>query len=171
MNSMTQTSLRILLVAVLAVCPNLAATRVAAAEAAGTPGVFAKVGELQGTVLDSNLNPVSGTSMKVLDAEGNVVASAVTDETGAFSLPELEPGQYQLQIGEDVQLALNVSDLGTTSQLRVVLPDDALIGAAAAEGAADGGWSYLAIGTVGLAVIGGGIGIGYAVDSDDDGHD
>ena len=171
MNNMTRNTLKMLLVVVLAVYPNLAATSSAtAAPASGAPGIFAKTGELGGTVLNNSLDPVPGTSVKVLDAEGNVIAETVSDASGKFSLPQVQAGQYQLQIGEDVQLSLNVSDLGTTTSVRIVLPADAAVGAAGAAAAAEG-TSLLTIGTIGLAVIGGGIAIGYAVNDDDDGHD
>ena len=159
-----------LLVAVRVLHPHLTVQGTAEAAVAGKApqSVFTKSGDLQGTLLNSNLEPTAGAEVNVVDANGKVVASAVTDKDGKFTLPDLEPGQYRLQIGEDVDLNLVVSDTSKVTNLRVVLPDGATVGAAGAGAA--GGLSFIQLGAIGLVVVGGGIGIGYAVDSADDGH-
>ncbi len=172
MNYVSRNCLKMVLTAVLAVYPNLATWRTA--QAAETPeapsGVFAKPGTLEGTALTSDLDPVVGVELKVIDADGNVLASAVTDENGKFSLPDLNSGQYRLLVGEDIELNLTVSETSMVTNLRMVLPEGAKVGAAGVA-AAGGGLSFIQIGAIGLAVVGGGFGVAYAVDDDDDGHD
>ena len=166
----TKCCLKALLVAVLALHPSLTVIRTSDAAVAETApqSVFAKSGDLHGTLLNSSLEPTAGAKVTVVDANGEVVASATTAKDGTFSLPELEPGQYQLHIGEEVNLKLVVSDTSKVTNLRIVLPDGTALGAAGAEAA--GGLSLIQLGAIGLVVVGGGVGIGYAIDSADDGH-
>jgi len=171
-NQVSRGCLKVLLVSVLAVYPNLAAWRSAQAAAPAKPpvSVLAKAGTVKGTALTSDLKPAAKVKIKVVNADGKVVASAVTDEKGAFSLPDLKAGKYQLQIGEDIELQLTVSQTSTVTNLRMVLPQGAEVGAAGVA-AAGGGLSFIQIGAIGLAVVGGGFGIAYATGDSDDGHD
>ena len=171
-NQISKRFLRVLLVSVLAVYPNLAAWRSAQAAVSPKPppSVLAKTGTVKGTALTSDLKPAANIKIKVVNADGKVVASATTDGKGAFSLPNLKAGEYQLQVGKDVQLRLVISDTSTVTNLRMVLPQGTKVGAAGVP-STGGGLSFIQVGAIGLAVVGGGIGIAYATDSSDDSHD
>jgi Carboxypeptidase regulatory-like domain len=52
------------------------------------------VGELDGKVVDSSGSDLPGVTVKALDASGRVVAQAVTDADGAYSLDDVPSGRY-----------------------------------------------------------------------------
>ncbi len=83
----SKSCLKALLVAVLVLHPHLAVRGTAEAAIAdkAPQSVFAKSGDLQGTLLNSNLEPTVGAKVTVVDANGKVVASAVTGKDGKFS--------------------------------------------------------------------------------------
>jgi len=41
--------------------------------------------------------PIAGTTLELLDADGNVIATTVTDENGAYSFDGLVPGTYSVR--------------------------------------------------------------------------
>lgn len=41
--------------------------------------------------------PIEGTTLELLDADGNVIATTVTDENGAYSFGDLVPGTYSVR--------------------------------------------------------------------------
>ena len=177
-NRMIRVSLKLALVALMAVYPCLGTVNTANATAK-TPAiqsVFAKTGTLDGVVTGSDGKPISGAKVKVLDSAGKEVASAVTDKAGKFSLPNLKPGQYRLLIGKDVELKLTVADNGVTTNLKVVLPTDAkglLPGPTGGTGAGGGlSWTFIAIAGLTAAVL---VPVGYSAGwisgDDDDSHD
>ena len=131
-NQVAKGCLKVLVVLVLAVYLNLAAWRSAqaAAPAKSPVSVLAKAGTVKATALTSDLKPVAKVTIKVVNADGEVVASAVTDGKGAFILPDLKAGEYQLQIGEDIKVQLIVSQTSTVTNLIMVLPEGAKVGAA-----------------------------------------
>lgn len=52
---------------------------------------------LAGQVREAGGEPVAAASLELRDGAGNLVASAVTDDGGAFLLPGLAPGRYLLE--------------------------------------------------------------------------
>ena len=176
---MIRFSLKLALVAIMAVYPNLGqlSTASAAADTGAIQSVFAKTGTLDGFVTGSSGKPLAKTTLTVVDSTGKKVASAVTDKVGKFSLPNLKPGQYRLVIGKDIQLKLNVADKGTTSNLKIVMPTDgkALLPGLAegSTGAAGGlGWTFVAIaGLTAAVLVPVGYGAGWIGGDDDDSHD
>jgi hypothetical protein len=52
---------------------------------------------LRGRVMDENAQPVAGVQVK-LEGLGNVKFSALTDSAGYFSVPNLAPGEYTVQM-------------------------------------------------------------------------
>jgi trimeric autotransporter adhesin len=57
-----------------------------------------KSGVIIGTVTDASGAVVPGARVVVISQETNVTASAVTDETGNFTVPYLAPGTYVVQV-------------------------------------------------------------------------
>jgi protocatechuate 3,4-dioxygenase beta subunit len=51
-------------------------------------------GILSGTVTDVAGNPISNTSIKVIDSKDAVVTTVLTDDDGAYQIQELNPGRY-----------------------------------------------------------------------------
>ena len=176
--NMIRVSLKLALVAIMAVYPNMGqlSTASAAADTGAIQSVFAKTGTLDGLVIGSAGKPLANTTVTVVDSTGKKVTSAVTDKAGKFSLPNLKPGQYRLMIGKDVQLKLNVADKGTTTNLKIVMPTDgkALLpgltqGAAGTAGGL--GWTFVAIaGLTAAVLVPVGYGAGWIGGSSDDSH-
>src|SRR5262245_14168783 len=65
----------------------LGAMAVAAQESRGT---------IIGRITDSSGAAVTGVSVKVINMSTNVVAAAVTNESGSFNIPFLLPGKYRV---------------------------------------------------------------------------
>ena len=178
MSRILHVSLKLVLVGLMASYPHIAAggTATAASAAGARQSIFAKTGTLKGVLLyQESGKPVSETALTVLDAQGKKVAEAVTDKQGKFSLPNLQPGNYRLMIGEGVELRLNVADKGTASDLRILLPADGeALGAGLIEGPAEGAtrWTYIAIaGVVAAVLVPVGFAVGHSGGDDDDAHD
>ena len=178
MNKMLAISLKVALVGLMVLYPNLGAMGTAkAAPAAGTaPSVFAKTGTLNGILVDQNSGkPIANNTLTVVDANGKTVASAVTDKDGKFSLPDLQPGEYRLVLGDEMELKLTVADNGTTNNLKIVVPSNGQgLAPGLIEGPATGAanWTYIALAGLTAAIL---VPTGFAVaasgNGGDDGHD
>ncbi|NIA06555.1 MAG: hypothetical protein GWP14_02780 [Actinobacteria bacterium] len=175
-DKMIRMSLKLALVALMAVYPGMGTVNTANA-AAKTPAiqsVFAKTGTLDGVLTGSGGKPVSGVKVWVLDSAGKKVGSAVTDKAGKFSLANLKPGQYRLLIGKDVELKLTVADNGVTTNLKVVLPTDGKGLLPGLTGGTAGGlnWTFIALAGLTAAIL---VPVGYSAGwisgDDDDSHD
>ena len=57
-----------------------------------------KSGTIVGTVFDAGGGAVPGASVSVINQETNVTLTAVTDESGGFSVPYLVPGTYAVEV-------------------------------------------------------------------------
>jgi hypothetical protein len=57
-----------------------------------------KSGVITGTVTDPTGAVIAGASVSVVNMETNVVTTAVTDETGSFTVPYLAPGSYAVNV-------------------------------------------------------------------------
>ena len=175
-SKMTKLSLKLALVAIMAIYPGMGTLSIAgaAAKAPAIQSVFAKTGTLDGVLTGSDGKPISGQKVQVLDSTGKKIASAVTDKAGKFRLLNLKPGQYRLLMGKDVELKLNVANNGTTTNLKVVLPAGAkglLPGVFGAEGIGLN-WTFIAIaGLTAAVLVPVGYTIGYSGGDDDDSHD
>jgi hypothetical protein len=100
--------------------------RVAAATAAlllaGSFGAADTAITLRGRVLDENGQPVAGVQVK-LEGLGKQRISALTDDAGYFSVPNLPPGEYTVQMekvdffvlrGQTIQVSAATSDFTFT---------------------------------------------------------
>lgn len=67
-----------------------------------TAPIIAQWASLSGRVTDKYGNAWGGVSIGVVDAEKGVVASALTNDDGRYSIKELSAGQYRiwLQLGK-----------------------------------------------------------------------
>ncbi|RLB62087.1 MAG: hypothetical protein DRI90_09865, partial [Deltaproteobacteria bacterium] len=75
-------------------------------------------GSLQGEVLIQGLDePLAGATLTVVDEDGQAI-ELLTDVDGAFELPDLEPGTYQVSIAATGYEALSVAEsLGAGDEL------------------------------------------------------
>lgn len=100
---------------------SLAKTTVPAITVADTvavaPGVLA--GRV---VLAGSRRPVADHQLHLLDAKGRKVEDLVTTKEGAYATSALVPGDYRLQLREDLVLSLRVEPTATLNQLELVLP-------------------------------------------------
>jgi parallel beta-helix repeat protein len=58
-------------------------------------------GGLNGTVVDSNGDPVSGATVILLNSTGGIVNTTLTNVTGGFNFTDLLSGNYNLSVGKD----------------------------------------------------------------------
>jgi hypothetical protein len=96
-------------------------------------GLFAQIqtGRISGTVYDPNKAAVPGASVTVINKETNVAQKIVSNESGAYVVPSLNPGSYdvsvtapgfrttvrsgvEMQVGKDLLLNIELV-LGETS--------------------------------------------------------
>src|SRR5262245_23175993 len=57
-----------------------------------------KSGVITGTVTDPTGAVIAGANVSVVNMETNIAATAVTDETGSFTVPYLSPGSYAVNV-------------------------------------------------------------------------
>src|SRR5687767_11313922 len=57
-----------------------------------------KSGIIVGTVSDAGGGAVPGASVSVINQETNVTLTAVSDESGSFTVPYLTPGTYAVEV-------------------------------------------------------------------------
>jgi hypothetical protein len=89
-------------------------------------------GTIQGTVQDANGAVVPGANVVIKNVETNSSRTVVTDEQGAFTAPQLQPGNYSVSVSkqgfataEDPKVALTVGQvLGLTFTLKVSSVDE-----------------------------------------------
>ena len=177
MNGKSAFGLKVTLVALMAIYPSLGTlgTAKAAPAAGAVQTVSVKTGTLKGVLIDQATNkPIANLKLTVFDKSGKQVFSTVTDKNGKYELPGLKPGQYRLTVGDGVELKLNVGDMGTTTNLRVVMPKQGHgLAPGLVKGAAVGGakWTFVAIaGLTAAILVPSGFAVAAAVDSDDDAH-
>ncbi|UCD56212.1 MAG: carboxypeptidase regulatory-like domain-containing protein [Candidatus Hydrogenedentota bacterium] len=123
--------------------------------------LFLKAGTLEGTIVDTTGKPIERARIRVLDKNGATVTKAITDNSGRFILQDLSVGGYTLAIGEKYTLKLVLKEDAETSEIKVVVPDDAASIPA-------GGFTvtHLMVGGVVVAII---AGVAVAVSDDGDG--
>src|SRR5262245_1978612 len=112
----------------------------------GVTGTFAQSSNatVSGTVTDATSALIPGVSVKATNTDTGVVTAAVSNESGAYNLPSLQPGTYRVsaelpgfrtqtytgvQLGTSQQIRLNftmqVASVATT--LEVAVPIDTLL--------------------------------------------
>jgi len=120
-------------------------------------------GQATGTisgVVSGSAGPLAGMAMNIVNSSGQVVGTAVTAANGSYSVPNLPPGTYTVQVltasTKVIGTATGVVAAGLGATVNVVLTDDQLAAAGLAA-AGGGGLSTLAI----LGIVGGiGLGVG-----------
>ena len=75
---------------------------------------LAQTGSIQGTVTDSVGAVVQGAEITVKNLGSNAVRSVTSSGTGAFSLPTLPPGNYDVTVKVASFKTFHVSDLPLT---------------------------------------------------------
>jgi hypothetical protein len=81
-----------------------------------------KPGNLDGIISDSEGKKLAGKKVMVLDKEGNVVSSTVSNKYGMYQFKDLPEGEYTLKAGEDEIARLHVTKDATVSSLKIVTP-------------------------------------------------
>lgn len=81
-----------------------------------------KSGSMKGTIQDTTGRVIAEIPMKLLDKDGAVVQKAVTDESGQFSMSDLDEGGYTLAVGETYSLKLALKKEGEASEMKVIVP-------------------------------------------------
>ena len=139
------------------------------APSAESKAMIVKPGAVEGSIVDlDGKTPVSGAKVQLLDDSGKVVHEGTTDSKGAFKIPDVPKGNYNVKIG-DATGKLVLQDGAGASALKFVL-DPAVAkgekkGPPAALVPTDGGDGTLIVVAIiaGLLLIGGGIGIALAL--------
>lgn len=130
----------------------------AAAAAAGTSAMELKPGLLKGTITDMTHRVVTELPIKLLDKDGSTVSEAVTDESGKFSMSDLDEGGYTLAVGEHYNLKLALKKEAEASEMKVVIPEGGEIAAASGFTV-----THLLVGGIIVAII---AGVAIAVSND-----
>jgi hypothetical protein len=76
--------------------------------------VAASAGSLSGIAFISSTSPISGLTIELEDSSGNVLQTAVTDATGAYSFTNLPSGTYQLVAVPGIYQAI-AADVGSVN--------------------------------------------------------
>jgi Carboxypeptidase regulatory-like domain/TonB dependent receptor len=115
---------RTVLRALAAACLLLCATTAAWAQTGGSAAT------LTGSVVDNDGGVIPGATVEVKNNATGVVESVVTNASGVFSVPGLNPGTYSVTVSLSGFKTSVVSDVrligGTTSQVKAVLQVGAL---------------------------------------------
>lgn len=107
--------------------PNVSTIPVSAARSQPAPTIVQQVrvapGQLGGRILDGRTRrPVAGHKFQVLDANGKTFGELTSTVEGTYTTPTLTKGNYTLQVREDLQLHLSVTDDATINTLDIVVP-------------------------------------------------
>jgi hypothetical protein len=81
-----------------------------------------KPGNLDGIIADSAGNKMAGKKVLVLDGEGKVVGSTVSNKYGMYQIKDLPEGEYLLKAGDQEIARLHVTQDATVSSLKIVTP-------------------------------------------------
>ena len=113
--------------------------------------IVLKAGPLKGTLMDAAGNHLANVRIEVLDMNGKLLTSTVTDKAGKFALKDMGPGRFMLRIGDDYSLKLALEEGAEGSEMKVVVPGEP------AEKLVAGRFTVtqLVIGGIVVAVIGG----------------
>src|SRR6186997_1030265 len=97
-------------------------------------------GTITGTVTDPNGAVVPGAKVTVKNVDTNIATTVTTNDSGAYTLPALGPGNYSISVSgngfktssrESVQLRVDDRltidfklEIGTSAEVNIVLGDD-----------------------------------------------
>src|SRR5687767_14988177 len=84
-----------------------------------TPAAAQQRGSISGKVLDAGGLPLPGATVTITEQNTGFARTAVTAETGAYSIPNLEPGLYTITVEMSGFASLKQSALRLTSGLNV----------------------------------------------------
>ncbi|WP_374955447.1 carboxypeptidase-like regulatory domain-containing protein [Streptomyces sp. Ru72] len=86
----------------------------------------------RGTVRDVDGTPVTGATVVVIDARGDVVSTTTTGTEGEYALPGLLPGHFTLQVSADghrpAAVAVEIDANGATRHDVTLKPEGMLTG-------------------------------------------
>src|SRR5688500_2482359 len=85
------------------------------------PAAAQQRGSIAGKVLDAGGLPLPGASVTVTEQNTGFNRTVVTAETGAYSVPNLEPGLYTVTVEMSGFASIKQSDLRLTSGLNIPL--------------------------------------------------
>lgn len=78
-----------------------------------------------GTVVDQSGGALVGATVTVVDSKGATRGTAVTDASGAFTVPNIQPGQYDVHVEQRMfataHVDLDVREGATLEPLRIVM--------------------------------------------------
>ncbi len=83
-----------------------------------------KTGDLSGLVADPKGGVLGEVPVSVLDKNGTMVASVMTDAAGQFMLNGLSAGDYTLAIGNTLNLNVRLADDAELSKLKIIAPKE-----------------------------------------------
>src|SRR5687768_5835391 len=86
-----------------------------------TPAAAQQRGSISGKVLDAGGLPLPGATITVTEQNTGFARTVVTAETGAYSVPNLEPGVYTVTVEMSGFASIKQSDLRLTSGLNIPL--------------------------------------------------
>ncbi len=81
-----------------------------------------KPGRFCGFVSDSAGEKIAGKKILVVNSEGKVVASSVSNKYGMYQINNLPEGDYVLKLGDKEVTKLQVTREATVSSLKIVIP-------------------------------------------------
>jgi len=85
-----------------------------------------KPGRLNGFIRDSMRKILPGQKIEVVNKEGKVIASAVSDKYGMYQVKSLSEGEYILKVGGQDVAKLVVTREATVSTIQIVMPAKAI---------------------------------------------
>src|SRR5688572_21932760 len=87
----------------------------------GTPAAAQQRGSIAGKVLDAGGLPLPGATITVTEQNTGFARTVVTAETGAYSVPNLEPGVYTVTVEMSGFASIKQADVRLTSGLNIPL--------------------------------------------------
>lgn len=81
-----------------------------------------KPGRLSGSILDSSKRRLEGKTVQILDAEGRMVGSAVSDKYGMYQISNVPEGEFLLKVEDQVIARIHATRTATVSSIQIVIP-------------------------------------------------
>lgn len=81
-----------------------------------------KPGRLSGSILDSSKRRLEGQRIQILDAEGRMVGSAVSDKYGMYQINNVPEGSFLLKVEDQVIAKIHATRTATVSSIQIVIP-------------------------------------------------
>src|SRR5687768_208808 len=83
------------------------------------PAAAQQRGSIAGRIVDAGGLPLPGASVTVTEQNTGFTRTVVTAETGAYSVPNLEPGLYTISVEMSGFATIKQADLRLTSGLNI----------------------------------------------------